>query len=98
MVQDAHNLLRPETMESLFVMWRVTRDAMYREWGWLMFRAWHKFSRVATGGYTSLDSVLEVCADLAVCCIGHHAEKTLADDGVSVYSPQEPSSHAHLLS
>lgn len=62
MMQDAHNLLRPETMESLFVMWRVTRDPMYREWGWLMFRAWHKFSRVATGGYTNLDSVLEVCA------------------------------------
>ncbi|BDA50577.1 probable endoplasmic reticulum mannosyl-oligosaccharide 1,2-alpha-mannosidase at C-terminar half [Coccomyxa sp. Obi] len=58
--QDAHNLLRPETMESLFVMWRVTRDPMYREWGWLMFRAWQKFSRVATGGYTSLASVLEV--------------------------------------
>ncbi|EIE20577.1 hypothetical protein COCSUDRAFT_48568 [Coccomyxa subellipsoidea C-169] len=58
--QDAHNLLRPETMESLFVLWRVTRDPVYREWGWLMFRAWQKFARVATGGYASLNSVLEV--------------------------------------
>jgi hypothetical protein len=47
-------------MESLFVLWRVTRDPVYREWGWLMFRAWEKFSRVSTGGYTCLDSVLQV--------------------------------------
>lgn len=60
-MQDAHNLLRPESTESLFVMWRVTGDSMYREWGWLMFRAWERFSRVSTGGYTSLDSVLQVC-------------------------------------
>ena len=59
-MQDAHNLLRPETMESLFVLWRVTRDAQYQDWAWHMFRAWEKFCRVATGGYTSLDSVLTV--------------------------------------
>lgn len=28
---DAHNLQRPETVESLFVMWRVTGDLVYRE-------------------------------------------------------------------
>ena len=42
------------------MLWRVTRDPVYREWGWLMFRAWQKFARVATGGYASLNSVLEV--------------------------------------
>ncbi|KAG7289798.1 hypothetical protein NEMBOFW57_006174 [Staphylotrichum longicolle] len=35
---DAHNLQRPETVESLFVMWRVTGDPLYREWGWKIFR------------------------------------------------------------
>ena len=60
--QDSHNLLRPESTESLFVMWRVTGDPLYREWGWLMFRAWEKFCRVSTGGYTSLESVLQVSA------------------------------------
>lgn len=30
-MQDAHNLLRPETLESLFVLWRVTRRQEYRE-------------------------------------------------------------------
>ena len=29
----AHSLLRPETVESLFVMHRLTGDDMYREWG-----------------------------------------------------------------
>ena len=38
LAQDAHNLLRPETVESLFVLWRVTGDAQYREWGWHIFR------------------------------------------------------------
>lgn len=27
---DKHNLLRPETMESLFVLWRITGDPIYR--------------------------------------------------------------------
>jgi hypothetical protein len=30
---DAHNLQRPETVESLFLMWRITKDPIYREWG-----------------------------------------------------------------
>ena len=29
-------LLRPETAESYFVLWRVTHDQKYREWGWEM--------------------------------------------------------------
>lgn len=27
---DAHNLQRPETVESLFLMWRITKDPTYR--------------------------------------------------------------------
>lgn len=30
----AYNILRPETVESFFYMWRVTGDPMYQEWGW----------------------------------------------------------------
>ena len=37
-LQDSHNLLRPETVESLFILWRVTKDTKYRERGWLIFR------------------------------------------------------------
>ena len=58
---DAHNLLRPETLESLFVLWRVTRNETYREWGWQIFRAFEMHARQdgPNGGYTDLASVLE---------------------------------------
>ena len=55
---DAHSLLRPEYVESLFVLWRVTGDVRYREWGWDAWRGIERHARVATGGYASLDSVL----------------------------------------
>jgi endoplasmic reticulum Man9GlcNAc2 1,2-alpha-mannosidase len=60
---DAHNLLRPETVESLVYLYRLTGDEKYREWGWKIFRAFEAHSRVASGGYTSLHSVLRVPAE-----------------------------------
>ena len=81
-LQDAHNLLRPETVESLFVLWRVTGDARYREWGWHMFRAWHRFCRVPTGGFANLESVLTVRA----------AAQAAQPDPVLIHLP-----HARLL-
>ncbi|KAL5577221.1 hypothetical protein UlMin_018920 [Ulmus minor] len=57
---DRHNLLRPETVESLFVLYRITEDPKYREWGWQIFEAFEKFTRVDSGGYTSLDDVTTV--------------------------------------
>lgn len=27
-------ILRPETVESYFVLWRLTKNPKYREWGW----------------------------------------------------------------
>lgn len=57
---DRHNLLRPETVESLFVLYRITGDSKYREWGWQIFEAFEKYTRVETGGYTSLDDVTTV--------------------------------------
>lgn len=47
-------------MESLFVLHQVTGDPQYQEWGWHIFRAFEKFSKVDTGGYTNLDTVLSV--------------------------------------
>lgn len=37
--QDRHNLQRPETIESLFYMYRITEDETYRHWGWEMFKS-----------------------------------------------------------
>ncbi|KAL6864893.1 hypothetical protein ACP4OV_016044 [Aristida adscensionis] len=57
---DRHNLLRPETVESLFVLHRITEDPKYREWGWQIFQAFEKYTKVDSGGYTSLDDVTSV--------------------------------------
>ncbi|KAK9055959.1 hypothetical protein SSX86_027046 [Deinandra increscens subsp. villosa] len=54
---DRHNLLRPETVESLFILYRITEDAKYREWGWSIFEAFEKYTKVDSGGYSSLDDV-----------------------------------------
>lgn len=52
----AYNILRPETIESLFYLWRKTGDAKYREWGWDIFQAFEGHSRIATG-YVGLRDV-----------------------------------------
>lgn len=48
--QDNHNLQRPETAESLFYMWRITGDEIYREWGWEMFKSFMNYTAVEEGG------------------------------------------------
>ena len=54
--KDKHNLLRPETAESYFVMYRLTGDKKYQEWGWEMLEAFEKYCRVEHG-YTSISDV-----------------------------------------
>ena len=36
-VESAEYLLRPETVESLFVLYRVTQDATYRDMAWVRY-------------------------------------------------------------
>lgn len=57
---DAHNLLRPETVESLWYMYTLTGNTTYQEWGWKIFQAFEKFARVDSGGYSSLGNVRSV--------------------------------------
>jgi mannosyl-oligosaccharide alpha-1,2-mannosidase len=52
-----HSLLRPETVESLFVLWRTTGNARYREWGWAIFQAIETHCKVESGGYSGLQDV-----------------------------------------
>lgn len=55
---DAHNLQRPETVESLFMMWRITENPIYREWGWKIFTAFQKHTILDDGeGHSSLNNV-----------------------------------------
>ena len=53
---DKHNLLRPETLESLYMMWSQTQDLMYCEWSWRIFHDMEKASRVEHG-YASIEDI-----------------------------------------
>ena len=67
---DVHNLQRPETVESLLYLYRITGDTTYREWGWEMFTSFIKHTKVidgkdikqATYAFTSLDDVMHLPA------------------------------------
>lgn len=54
---DRHNLLRPETVESLFYLYRVTGDRKYQDWGWEILQSFSRFTRVPSGGYSSINNV-----------------------------------------
>ncbi|KAM9641757.1 endoplasmic reticulum mannosyl-oligosaccharide 1,2-alpha-mannosidase isoform 2-T2 [Trichechus inunguis] len=54
---DRHNLLRPETVESLFYLHRCTGDSKYRDWGWEILQSFNTYTRVPTGGYSSINNV-----------------------------------------
>lgn len=51
-----HNLLRPEALEAMFIMFRLTGDPIYREWGWQMFLAFEESCRTSSG-YSGLTDV-----------------------------------------
>ena len=38
-------ILRPETAESYFVLWRQTGDPKYRDWGWELVMALEDYCR-----------------------------------------------------
>jgi hypothetical protein len=61
---DARYILRPETVESLFLAYRLTGDSKYREVGWRIFQSIEKHCRVDSGGYASIINVDEVPAQM----------------------------------
>lgn len=48
--RGAYNV-RPEVVEALFYMHRLTKKARYRDWGWAIFEAMEKNSRTETGAF-----------------------------------------------
>lgn len=56
-IQDSRNMLRPETIESLFILYRITGKQEYRDMGWEIFQAFERWTKVTTGGYTELVSL-----------------------------------------
>ncbi|TRM59358.1 glycoside hydrolase [Schizophyllum amplum] len=50
----------PETVESLFIAWRLTGDTRYRAWGWDIFQAIEKYCKLEGGGYAGIMNVDDV--------------------------------------
>lgn len=53
---SAYNIHRPETVESLFYLYRATKDPLYREWGWEIFKAFENHTRLDEG-YAGIQDV-----------------------------------------
>jgi len=49
-------LLRPETLESFYMLWKTTGDVRWRERGWSIFEAIEKETKT-TSGFASIDMV-----------------------------------------
>ena len=43
-------------MESLYYLYKVTGDNIYRQWGWKIFQAFEKYTKVKNG-YASIENV-----------------------------------------
>lgn len=56
---DAHNILRPEFVESLYYFYALTGNTTYQDMGWTIFNAFEKYTKVKHG-YTSIGNVKSV--------------------------------------
>ncbi|KAK1938174.1 Endoplasmic reticulum mannosyl-oligosaccharide 1 [Phytophthora citrophthora] len=52
-----YNILRPETVESLMILYRVTGEETYREYGRTIMESFENHSKVESGGYRSTSNV-----------------------------------------
>ena len=50
-------MLRPETVESYFIMWRITHEQKYRDWGWQVVQALDEYCKTDEGGYAGIRDV-----------------------------------------
>lgn len=54
--QEKYYILRPETFESYFILWRLTHDQKYRDWAWDAVQAIEKYCR-SPGGFSGIKNV-----------------------------------------
>ncbi len=57
------NILRPEAVESICMLHRITNDTLYQDWGWQIFQAFEKYSKVSTESLLSPGN----CVGTAAC-------------------------------
>lgn len=55
--QKSHWVMRPEVVESIFIMWRITKNPKYRKWGLNIAQAIEKYAKVETGGYSGIEDI-----------------------------------------
>lgn len=55
--KERYYILRPETVEAYFYMWRLTKDPKYREWAWEATEAIEKECRCGENGYCGIKDV-----------------------------------------
>ena len=56
--QNRYYILRPETVETYFYLWRHTKDQKYREWAWEVVEALKKHASCGRhGGYCGIKDV-----------------------------------------
>jgi len=58
---EKYYILRPEVIESYFILWRFTHDPKYRQWGWEAAQAIEKHCRV-DGGFSGIKNVYQLDA------------------------------------
>ncbi|XP_065584891.1 mannosyl-oligosaccharide 1,2-alpha-mannosidase IA-like isoform X2 [Artemia franciscana] len=56
---EKYYILRPEVVESYFILWRLTKDKKYREWGWEAVQALEAHCRV-DHGYSGIKNVYNI--------------------------------------
>jgi mannosyl-oligosaccharide alpha-1,2-mannosidase len=49
-------ILRPETVETFYILYHLTKDPVYREWGWEIFQAIEEHCKTEIG-YASINDV-----------------------------------------
>eukprot|EP01007_Sphenomonas_quadrangularis_P003829 NODE_83_length_2227_cov_133.328283_g61_i0.p1 GENE.NODE_83_length_2227_cov_133.328283_g61_i0~~NODE_83_length_2227_cov_133.328283_g61_i0.p1 ORF type:complete len:482 (-),score=154.59 NODE_83_length_2227_cov_133.328283_g61_i0:315-1760(-) len=57
MMRSEFYILRPEAVESMFYLWRHTKDPKYREMGWTIFQTIVKYCHVPEAGFSGIKNV-----------------------------------------
>ena len=70
---DRHNLLRPETIESLYYLYKITKKKKYQEYGWKIFQAFEKYTKVVFSHHRS--PLLQPSMRRAVASAKHVAQR-----------------------
>jgi len=67
-ITSKHYILRPEAIESVFYMYRITGDQYWRDRGWEMFTAVQDHTRTEFGN-SAIDDVTKEAPELEVCFV-----------------------------